>query len=59
MIGQGPKKKYIKKLEEYRVELIAANNQLSPERLRIVTKKVNKYIRLLGFEGKQIVTPTP
>lgn len=52
--GTGPKKKYIKILERYRQELVAANNMLTPERLKVVKRKVNKYIKLLGYEGKEI-----
>jgi hypothetical protein len=56
--GSGPKKKYIKKLEAYRAELVLARNELSPERMALVKRKVNKYVRLLGYQGKEQITPT-
>lgn len=57
--NKSEKKKYIKRLEKYRAELVAADNKLSPERMAIVKRKVNKYIRLLGYEGHEQVEIKP
>lgn len=51
------KAKYVKRLREYVQELKECNDQLNPERRRLMERKVNKYTKLLGFEGDTFIKP--